>query len=305
MNKEIKKVIEKHNFFYDELDKIMIKNCPICKSTNIKKEIAKKDRYGFNSNYDMCMGCSTIFINPRMTKKGYSEFNIAGIHGELLQAKNAHKHKALSLEVSQKMLNSFNRQLDYAKEVVDFLECSVKSKDKCLDIGAFTGGLSVALKRRYGACPFIVEPDKKAYDYAIKQGVVGSNLLFEDFETSKKFDIIFLCRSVDHLVDPLSSMRKINNILNDDGLFYFDFLNFNLLLKKSKQMRNSFKLEHPYAFSDISAMALTDLSGFTIIKTQELEYVTRCLCKKSKEKIPKYGKESKKLYNKVKNRRGI
>ena len=49
--------------------------------------------------------------------------------------------------------------------------------------------------------------------------VTKSHSLFEDFETSVKYDSIIMSHVLEHIEDPVSVLKKIYNWLTDDGVF--------------------------------------------------------------------------------------
>jgi SAM-dependent methyltransferase len=111
----------------------------------------------------------------------------------------------------------------------------------------------------------------------------GIEVIVSDFQTYKpdniKFDAVILRHVLEHLSDPVLTMKKINSLLNPGGYSLIEFpdiesCEFKLkrFLNKSsihkKKYKESYMPGHCNEFSQKAFQYLVDLSGFELIKWQ-------------------------------------
>lgn len=96
----------------------------------------------------------------------------------------------------------------------------VKNK-KVLDVGSGTGWLLEDLKNEGAAKVVGVEPSEKnvetAHQYYPEVTTVPSSL--EEYETNERYDYIFAVMSVVHMANLEKAMKKVSDLLEDDGEF--------------------------------------------------------------------------------------
>lgn len=68
----------------------------------------------------------------------------------------------------------------------------------------------------------IIEPSMGNVELLRKKipGVSCHNVLLEDFESSSKFDYIFFLNVLEHVAEPVQSLRQLANLLRDEGRIF-------------------------------------------------------------------------------------
>ena len=111
----------------------------------------------------------------------------------------------------------FWRQWRYINGKVQF-----KEKSNILEIGSGFGGFYNLFNSSLKEYNYIgLELDKTACNFANSYFRVAcfKNTSIEEFKIKTKFDYIFAFEVLEHLSDPISSLKKIHSLLNKGGYF--------------------------------------------------------------------------------------
>jgi len=87
----------------------------------------------------------------------------------------------------------------------------------------------------------------------------------EDWETQDKFDLILLCRSVEHLFDLRLSMSRIRGLLKPEGLFYCDIADFMEMCRMMGPPQTFTKVDHCYWLTQTTALEIFRSVGFELV----------------------------------------
>lgn len=135
-----------------------------------------------------------------------------------------------------------------------------------LEIGCSTGILLSLLKKK-GWDVMGVEVSKLSSQEATKKGLEVFNGRFEDFHSSKKFDLVILNHVLEHLNNPLNIIEKISSVLTDRGHILIDVPNFGSL--SARIQKNTWPLllpsEHLWHFTEEALTKLLAAKDFEII----------------------------------------
>ncbi len=268
-------------FDYQAYELENVSECNLCGSFR-KITIATKDRYGFQVNANLCLGCGVIYLGPRLTKLGYSVFY-----------KNAYRKlvsKYLGKQVDVKTIQQ--EQMDYAKALYNFLEnpiLSVFSGEliRILDIGGSTGVVSDYIRRELlehgiNSHVTVLDPSPDELAEAERRGCVTIPGFIEDLRLEDvKWDLVLMCQTIDHLLDPRRSIEKVIKILSDNGVFFCDIVDWQYVSRR-KGIIKSIKTDHPYNFTRGTAWPLFTSIGFEIIDESVIydNHLLGFLCKK-------------------------
>lgn len=169
--------------------------------------LAEKDRYGIPCFTCICTSCGLIQINPRMLKESYYKF---------------YRDDYRKLEKKGDFDKDFKRQYDRINEILPLLEdrFNFEAKDAVvLEVGSYTGGLLKAFSDLGSDCVGI------DVDNNVIKEIEGITVFNCDISrlhefTDKKFDLILYIHVFEHILDPVSELKHINNFLKEDGLLF-------------------------------------------------------------------------------------
>jgi 2-polyprenyl-3-methyl-5-hydroxy-6-metoxy-1,4-benzoquinol methylase len=178
-------------------------------------------------------------------------------------------------------ITSYYLQEEYKKptkkDIFAFLEPNrakiiegFKTKGRILDIGIGRGEFLFEMKKR-GWQVFGNELSDNLYTFAKNEynleNIYNKDLLDIDFP-DKLFDVITLWHVLEHLIDPLKSLKKINKILKEDGLIIIESPNFESLQRKFfKDKWYALGVpRHLYQFSPKILAKVLEESGLKIIR---------------------------------------
>jgi SAM-dependent methyltransferase len=240
-----------------ELDKEFVSQCNICESSR-SAIISDCDRYGFQARTAMCLGCGLIYHLDRLTSPGYAQFYATGTYRTLSTLYNGSGGTVESLQVDQ---------ANYVKALGTALDGYIsKGHRRLLDVGGGPGVVAHELAMRFGMAPTVLEPSP--YEAAAAQRL-GARVVVDSIENWKpqeQFDLILLCRAIEHLNDLRRSLTTIRDLLAPGGLFYCDFLDFaDMVRGQSGSIDAVAKIDHCYWLHQENAPAIFRSIGFEIV----------------------------------------
>jgi SAM-dependent methyltransferase len=203
-------------------------------------QIARRDRYALPFRTSMCEACGLVFLNPRPTAEAYGEFYdrhyrplVTAYTGQayddpsVLAAEQAEYARRLDEQLLSRYLRPHHRTL--------------------LDVGGSTGRVAQYFVERYGMQAVCLDPSPRETDEARHRGIETVTGLIESYDPGdRRFDVILLCQTVDHLLDVRGALAKIHQWLSDDGLFFVDPLDFRAMLRRQHHVVSAVKVDHPY-----------------------------------------------------------
>lgn len=228
--------------------------CRIC-GKNVFSFLLKPQNYNFNVY--ICNSCGIVVRLPippkdeieKLYDEGYytgknpyfylDERNIKGSH--LVWEKRVNK----LVEIYKKENNATPKNI--------------------LDIGCSFGGLLETAKNKFGLEPYGVEISKYSSEYARERGinVIQGNIEEIQIE-SEKFDIVTMVEVIEHLTNPLETMRKIYKATTWGGIVLVQTANIEALQSKLWGNKYHYYLPgHLHYFSNKTLRHLLYSSGFT------------------------------------------
>ncbi len=202
-----------------------------------KAVISKEDRYGFPVRGAMCLTCGLIFMLDRFTAEGYARFYRRGDYRSLIASFKNKPQTIRRIRAAQK---------EYAANLIHSLEGHIapETAHRLLDIGGSTGLVAEEFVLRYGFNATIIDPAPDEVAAVKAPGVdtvVGS---IETWDAGEKFDLILLCRSIEHLFDLRAALTKIHHLLKPDGLLFCDIADFIEICRREGPPRATTKIDH-------------------------------------------------------------
>lgn len=137
---------------------------------------------------------------------------------------------------------------------------------RVLEIGCSTGALLFLLKEK-GWEVVGVEISKSSAEVAQKKGIDVITIPFEKVKQDKKFDLIILNHTLEHLKKPQKVIEKISKIVNNSGYIYIDLPNYGSL--SANLLKGHWPMllpkEHLWHFTEKALKILLEKNGLEII----------------------------------------
>jgi SAM-dependent methyltransferase len=247
-------------FEYAAQPKVRVEHCNLCGGATFIG-LTQRDRYGYPARASGCSRCGLVFLDPVMTADAYARFYtvtyrplVSAYHGRLIDARTIQ-----------------DEQREYAVERGTLLAPYVEGRGyrSMLDIGGSTGVVADIWARRFGLRATVIDPapletaEAKALGVETIEGLVESVDLAE-----RRFDVVVLCQTVDHLLDAARTLRRVRELLSDDGLLFVDIVDFRAAYLRNWSVEEAVKIDHPYYLTEATMTAYLRRAGFDIARTE-------------------------------------
>ena len=244
---------------YAAQPKHAVTTCNLCGGREFVT-LTHRDRYGYPAEAHGCRRCGLVFLNPVMTTEAYASF-YAGIYRPLVSAYHGRRIDAQTIQVEQR---------EYAVERGDFIAPFLEGRQvkRMLDIGGSTGVVAHAWARRFGLEATVLDPAplETAEAHALGLDTIEGLVERHDFGT-RRFDVVALCQTVDHLVDVAGTLGRVRELITDNGLLFLDIVDFRAAYLRHWSVEEAAKVDHPYYFVEFTAAAFLARAGFEILRS--------------------------------------
>lgn len=226
-------------------------NCNLCNSNEYKlfKEI---DGYQLVK----CKQCGFVYLNPRPTQQETNEEYSAEYHIERLLGQEPKTEKEIEQEI--------NKNIGRAEEIVK----QSGNKGKLLDIGC-GAAFFIACLKKYGWDVTGIDISEWASEFARKK--LGLNVFtgnVGEVQLKERFDVITMYHNLEHLPDPLKTLKRVLELLSDDGILVVKGPNlsgFDRIWHGSNWRGYSDK-SHLYYFIPKTYQTMLEKAGFSVQK---------------------------------------
>ena len=246
-------------FDYDAQPKTYVERCNLC-GGSVFVGLTHRDRYGYRAPAVCCSGCGLVFLDPVMTPEAYGKFYegtyrplVSAYHGRLIDARTIQQE-----------------QRDYAVERGHLLEPVLAGRGyrTLLDIGGSTGVVAHALARRFSLRATVVDPAPREAAQAQALGLETIEGLVEHVDLGeRRFDMVMLCQTVDHLLDVSGTLRRIRGLLATEGILFLDIVDVRAAYLRSWSIEEAVKVDHPYYLTEMTIAAYLRRAGLETIRT--------------------------------------
>ncbi len=259
--------------------------CCICNNNNFEI-LSEKDRYGLFYPVAICKECGLIQTNPRMNQKAYNSFYT-------LEYRKLYEGSRIAKD------DFFQGQINKGKRIYNFIlqnaGLSTLKDLFVLEIGCGSGGILKYFKDRgciVKGCDLGKEYlcyGKKRYDLDLILGNIHK------IKLKKKPDIIIYSHVIEHILDLEKELKKIYEILDDNGLLYIEVPGVKNIRKKYyADLLRLFQNAHVYHFTLTSLENILKKHKFILTSGNE---IIQSIFKKTKKTDLNYIND----YNKVLN----
>jgi len=214
--------------------------------------VASSDRYGLPATTVQCgvEGCELRYLNPRMTKAAYAEF-YAKHYRPLLTALLGRPYTLSDVRENQRKYAT-----ELVKDVASWVEPYPSAQ--LLDLGGSTGIVARAFLDRWGGDATVVDPCEAELRYA--DGCETIRASAEDVRFDPQtFDVILLCRTIEHLLDPKGVLTRAREWVTPDGFLVVDAMDVDHWNEASR-----YKVDHPYAFTQATLRRMVTSAGWRV-----------------------------------------
>ena len=231
----------------------------ICAVTPSMWVLAHRDRYGFAAEAHACQRCGLVFLNPRMTAAAYGRF-YDGVYRPLVSAYHGRIIDAKTIQAEQRT---------YALERVAFLRQFVgdAAPATLLDIGGSTGVVAHQIAEAFNLSGTVIDPAPLEVEEARRLGLETITGLVEAHDFGdRRFDMVILCQTVDHLLDVAGTLSRVRQLLHEGGLFFVDIVDFRAAYLRNHSLEEAVKIDHPYYLTETTMAAFLRRAGFEVLR---------------------------------------
>ena len=275
--------------------------CPLCGTSDSTNLIAQRDinltKGEETFTLVRCAGCGLIYLNPRPSPteiRAYYPTEYYPLEGERERKPIDRFFKRLSNTLKTGIMEEFygypgkqgvlrSRLARIARRLVLYPEywhlrfvgrdiLPFRGEGRILDVGCGTGK-DLRLLRERGWDAYGVEFSPVAVDYAKRK--YGLNVTLGDLSSaryeSKFFDVVFFNHSLEHMYDPLETLREAHRILKPDGLLLIQIPNAGSF---EARLFGQWWIQwdvprHLFHFTKRTMGQLLDKSGFQLVKIKD------------------------------------
>lgn len=168
---------------------------------------------------------------------------------------------------------SYNHRIDFFNYIFNLTRKQNIATDSWLDYGCSFGHL-VGFLKNMGIESYGIEISDEIRDYALKRGI-GIYKRLEELPIEMRFGVVSFIDSFYYSETPELLLKKVYNLLYDDGLLVLRMTNRNWLVKFDKYIRRrqicTALIDHTIGYSKKSMFHLLRKNGFEILETTFIE----------------------------------
>lgn len=241
---------------YRRLGTVDVPRCPVCRSDD-RHILASRDRYGYEVECFECEGCGTVYLNPRLSRAGYADL-YEHWYRKLLSAKYGYEWNDKKIHESQ---------MNYGRAVWPALAKFLLERNgqTILDVGGSTGIHADMAREVYKLIPTVLDPAIDELAQAEAKGCETILGTLGDIPLWRKFDVITMFQSIEHLCDPIESFFSIRSLLSDDGIFIWDHRPFDEQ-RANMHVEQIIKIDHPIYLTQYAAKQLIERAGLRLVE---------------------------------------
>lgn len=232
----------------------LVMTCNLC-GANVLVTITQRDRYGYPAHASACTRCGLVFLNPRMTAAAYGRF-YDGIYRPLVSAFHGRLIDARTIQAEQQ---------EYASDRAEFARAFLSGSGltTMLDIGGSTGVVASHFARSFGLTGTLIDPAPLEIEEARSFGLETITGLVEEYDFGgRRFDLVLICQTVDHLLDVAGTLRRVRELLTPNGYLLIDIVDFRAAYLRNWSVEDATKIDHPYYLTQETMTAYLRRTGF-------------------------------------------
>jgi hypothetical protein len=232
-----------------------VRECNLCGSAEWRR-LASRDRYGYETSFQLCLRCGLGFLSPRLTGREYGRF-YEDVYRPLVSAYHGRTIDAVTVQEDQR---------SYAEELVAFLDGRLgRAPRTIMDVGGSTGVVGGALGQAFGAEVTVLDPAPAELAVAQAAGMETIAGFAEDHDAGgRTWDLVLLCQTADHLLDVSGTVDAIARMVGEGGHAFIDVLDVQLMARRVGSIEGAVKVDHPYYLTRASALGFFARAGLKV-----------------------------------------
>jgi SAM-dependent methyltransferase len=236
----------------------LVTTCNLCNGS-VLVTLTHRDRYGYPAQASACTRCGLVFLNPRMTAAAYGRF-YDGVYRPLVSAFHGRLIDARTIQAEQR---------EYAADRAEFASpfLSGSGLRTMLDIGGSTGVVASHFAQRFGLTATLIDPAPLEVEEARAFGLETITGLVEEYDfDGRRFDLVLICQTVDHLLDVAGTLRRVRELLTPNGYLFIDIVDFRAAYLRNWSVEDATKIDHPYYLTQETMTAYLRRAGFECVR---------------------------------------
>jgi hypothetical protein len=239
---------------YASQPKQFIERCNLCDGDRWTV-VVRNDRYGYPAEATACWNCGLTVLNPRMSASAYQRF-YEGVYRPLVSAFHGRLIDAKTIQAEQRVYAD-----DLARFAAPYLQGLAGRA--MLDIGGSTGVVAAHFARAFQLKASVIDPAPDEIAEAAAAGVETIRGLVEEWDPrGRRFALVGMFQTVDHLLDVKATFAKIRTLIEDDGFFLVDVVDFRAAYLRNWSVEAAVKIDHPFSLVQETAEAYLARAGF-------------------------------------------
>jgi 2-polyprenyl-3-methyl-5-hydroxy-6-metoxy-1,4-benzoquinol methylase len=206
----------------------------------------------------MCNDCSLVYLNPRPSQEEYKKY-----YNKDYQRKRHHFTEYSQIIEKIEKKNSYAKKETRAKDFLKYLN----ENSRVLEIGSGWGTMLKVIRDRFNCQVLGIEISELAAQVAKKYYSLDvRHQMFEEYleeNYGEKFNLILMVHVLEHFSDPNFILKRVVEILSDDGYLYIAVPN---LAAPDEPLDGFFRMEHCYYFTLLTLNNLLKKCGLKIIE---------------------------------------
>lgn len=210
----------------------------------------------------ICKNDGLVFLNPRWSSDEYNHFyrNEYDSYYRPHQIVSNPDYINKTKKLGERLFYQINDRLSLLSDIT-------LNFNEVLELGSGPGHILVNFSTKHCSNAYAIEPSSNCQNELAKINVnLVSNDLSNDWHVNleNKFTFVYSRHVIEHTLDPLEVLKKVNFVLSDNGIFYVSVPN---TLQPMRSLRGFwFRVVHTYYFSEHTFLKLCYQSNFQIIK---------------------------------------
>ena len=246
-------------FDYAAQPKDVVTACNLCGAITFVV-LNRRDRYCYPAQAHACSRCGLVFLNPRMSAQAYGHF-YDGIYRPLVSAYHGRLIDAHTVQ---------EEQGEYAADREQFVRPFIDAArmKTLLDIGGSTGVVASHFAKAFGLTATLIDPAPLEVAQAKQFGIETITGLVEAHDFGeRRFDLVLICQTVDHLLDIAATLKKVRELLTEHGLLFIDIVDFRAAYLRNWSVDEAIKIDHPFYLTEQTMPAFVRRAGFDVLRT--------------------------------------